>query len=102
MVAVPLWLKSDRTRRIVALVCFFLVEIIVLINLILSSDHPTSALCWSQLSSGDVNLYLGLTKIRGCIDGYGCQSASLRSGIAALQHATAPTSSSTLLVCDSS
>ena len=79
MVSVPLWIKSDRGRRIVALVCFFLVEIFVLLNLILSSDHPTEALSWTTLSSGDVSAYLGTISMRACVNNQACQSVSLRS-----------------------
>lgn len=67
MVSAPLWLKSDRTRRIVCLVCFFLVEVFVLINLVMSSDHPTAALSWTTLEGGNTQFYLGLRTFRWCI-----------------------------------
>ena len=65
--AVPFWLRSDRFRRIVALVCFFTVDALALINLAITTSHPSSALSWTTLTGNNDSYNFGLTNYRWCV-----------------------------------
>ena len=75
----PQWLSSDRTRRIVSIVCFFRVELFIIVNLAVSSSNPSSALCWTQLTRGDAGYYIGLIDVRYCFLDDLCYTSSLKS-----------------------
>ena len=64
--ALPMWLRSDRFRRIVALVCFFTVDALVIITLAITTSHPSSALSWTTLTGNNDSLNFGLTNYRAC------------------------------------
>ena len=51
MVGIPAVVKTDRFRKITASVLFILVAILIIGNLIGSSDNPSSSLSWTIAES---------------------------------------------------